>query len=93
MGKLKNAKIMLEEAIIDEIDAATIDAWDELLDIIEDKKDELREDIWNRIAILIEDHPEFGLFDMDDVDEIMEDAHGTDLNNTVDDYIYSNWDV
>ena len=93
MGKLKNSKIMLEEAIIDLIDEMSIDAWDELLDVIEDRKEELREDIWNNVAIMIEDHEDFGLFDMDDVDEIMEEAHGTDLNGTVDDYIYSNWDV
>ena len=93
MGKLKNAKIMLEEAVVDIVDEMTIDAWDEVQDVIEDRKDELREDVWNRITMLIEDHEDFGLFDMDDVDEILEENLGTDLNGTVDDYIYTNWDV
>ena len=91
MGKLKNAKIMLEEAVVDIVDEMSIDMWDEIEDMIEDRKDELREDVWNRITMLIEDHDDFNLFDMDDVDEILEDSIGTDLNNTVDDYIYTNW--
>ena len=93
MGKLKNAKIMLEEAVVDIIDDMTIEAWDEMLDMIEDRKEELREDVWNRITILLDDHEDLGLFDMDDVDEILENSLGTDLNGTTDDYIYTNWDV
>ena len=93
MGKLKNSKIMLEEAVVDIVDEMSIDMWDEILDMIEDRKEELREDVWNRITILLDDHEDLGLFDMDDVDEILEDSLGTDLAGTVDDYIYTNWEV
>ena len=91
MGKLKNIKIMAEEAVVDIIDDLTITAWDDIEDMIEDRKEELREDIWNQIACMFEDHEDFGILDMDDIDEILEDSLGTDLNNTIEDYIYSNW--
>ena len=93
MGKLKNAKIMLEEAVVDIVDEMTLEAWDEVLDLIEDKKTEIQEDVWNRITILLDDHEDLGLFDMDDVDEVLEESQGLDLNGVVDDYIYTNWDV
>ena len=93
MGKLKNAKIMLEEAVTDIVDEMTLEAWDEVMDLIEDKKTEIQEDVWNRITILLDDHEDLGLFDMDDVDEVLEESQGLDLNGVVDDYIYTNWDV
>ena len=93
MGKLKNLKIMLHEAVIDVIDELSIDAWDEVEDFVENRKIELQEDVWNHLAHMIEDHEDFGLFDMDDIDEILEEELGTDLNNTIDDYIYTNWGI
>ena len=93
MGKLKNAKIMAYEMMIDVIDEHTINAWDEIEDYIENRKVELQEDIFSTISCMIEDHEDFGFLDMDDMEEILEDELGTGFDDTIEDYIYTNWNM
>lgn len=91
MGKLKNAKIMAYEMMIDTIDDLSIQKWDEVEDMIENAKIELQEEIWNQISCIIEDHEDFGFLDMDDMEEILEEELGTGIEDTIEDYIYTNW--
>ena len=93
MGKLKDIKIRAHEAMIDIIDEMTIDAWDEVEDYIENRKIELQEDIAATIESMFEQDEELSILDADDYDLIMEDEIGTDLAQTVDDYIYTNWGI
>ena len=93
MGKLKNAKIMAYEMIIDTIDELTIDTWDQVEDYIENEKAELRDTIYSQLETMIEGHEDFGFLDMDDLEEILEEELGTGLDDTIEDYIYTNWGI
>ena len=93
MGKLKNAKIMAYEMIIDTIDELTIDTWDQVEDHIENEKAELRDTIYSQLEIMIDGHEDFGFLDMDDLEEILEEELGTGLDDTIEDYIYTNWGI
>lgn len=93
MGKLKEIRIRAHESMIDIIDELTIDAWDEVEDYIENRKMELQDDILATIEAMFEQDEELSILDADDYDLIMEDELGTDLAQTIDDYIYTNWSV
>lgn len=81
MGRIKHTEVAVNEIVGN----AAADSWSEAYDQIEDLKEQAREDI----RAQVEEYLDSQDIDVDDWESVMDE----DLNDFIDEYIYSEWEV